>query len=407
MKSLQPTTEKSFVILTAALFCFFSVSCRSTKRSAQAAQQEKQVSGTMDNSVLTPTLSIAEQTVSLWQLLDDGQRNVWFSPLSLSLAMRTVADGAKGETREQLRRVITDSRIAASEQMKTADALFVEPSLPLEADYVKRCEARGAELYRQPLTAKNINQWASDHTNGKISHIFDDPMPSRLKMVIANAVWFYADWDDPFNERATREEVFHLSPRTGENEPQTHVQMMRKTDHFSYSETDDAQVITLPYKQESDSCSFAMTVVLPREGLSASDLLKSLTAERFSQWLTGGGYERVILRMPKVRLAYSRTLTDDLKAMGVTRAFQPDADFSGMSSVPLCIDMVKQCTYLDMNEQGTEAAAVTAVAMKLGSAPHQEKPKEMTVNRPYLLILHDRISKTPVFAGIVHNPNTK
>ena len=356
----------------------------------------------MNDEALTPTLSPAEITVGLWQKLDDGQKNVWFSPLSLALAMRTVADGAKGETREQLRRVITDYELQQTELMKIADALFIDPHVPMEADYVARCQARGAELYKQKLTAQAINQWASDHTNGKINHLFDDPMPSRLKMVIANAVWFYAEWGEPFNERATREDTFYLSPRPN-SEHYTTVQMMRRKDHFSYKKTDEAEIITIPYKRMDDGLYFNMTIVLPREGLAASDLLKNLTAEQMDQWLSSNDSRKVILRVPKVKLSYNRQLTDDLKAFGITLPFTPAADFSGMSNMPLCIDMVKQSTYLDMNEYGTEAAAVTVAAMKLGAALHEDPPVEMTVNRPYLLILHER--KTPVFAGIIHNPN--
>ena len=229
-------------------------------------------------------------------------------------------------------------------------------------------------------------------------------MPASIKMVIANAVYFYAQWADPFNERGTREDTFYLSSRAKEGEPYVMAPLMRKSDHFSYARTDDAQIITLPYEEDDKGHLFGMTIVLPREGLSASDLLAHLTAEQLNHWFDKQYYERVILRVPKIKMSYNRSLTDDLKAMGVTLPFTPAADFSGMSNTPLCIDMVKQSAFLDMNERGTEAAAVTVAAMKLGAAPHQEPPVNMTVNRPYLLILHDRKNHIPVFVGIIHTP---
>ena len=415
MKCQSTAAKKSYlVILTVALFCFFFAACRSAKQAIGNANQASaakvsapQTPQVMDNDTLTPTLSLPEMTIALWQQLDDQQHNVWFSPLSLALAMRTVADGAKGETQEQLRRVITDYPTIPSDQVKIADAVFVDPSIPLQADYIARCKARNAELYKQKLLAKDINRWANEHTNGKINHIFDDPMPSNLRMVIANAIWFYAEWADPFPERGTREDTFYLAPRTGQNEPSVIVPLMRKNDYFTYQQTADAQVIKLFYEQPADTAQhrFAMTVVLPREGLSASDLLKHVTPEQFAVWLQPDGNDKVILRLPKIKLSYNRNLTDDLRHIGVTLPFTPAADFSGMSTTPLCIDLVKQSAYLDLNEQGTEAAAVTVAAMKLGAAiGHQSKPIEMTVNRPYLLILQDNTTHTPLFVGIIHNP---
>ena len=108
--------------------------------------------------------------------------------------------------------------------------------------------------------------------------------------------------------------------------------------------------------------------------------------------------------MPKLQIQYNRVLTDDLRKMGVTKPFTSKADFSGMSTTPLAINIVKQITYLDMNEKGTEAAAVTVAAMRLGSRPVQDDPIEMTVNRPFLMILHELNTHTPVFVGIIHNP---
>ena len=413
MKHFAATAKKSYLaIATVALFCLFLTACRSQKQATVQPEDNTSASAdtlvnhyrTMDNEKLSPTLSMAEMTIGMWKLLDDGHTNVWFSPLSLALAMRTVADGAKGETQEQLRRVITDLDIQSSNQISIADALFIDPSVPLQANYVARCKARGAEMYQQTISAKRINQWASDHTNNKINQILDDPRPASIKMVIANAVYFYAQWADPFNERGTREDTFYLSSRAKEGEPYVMAPLMRKSDHFSYARTDDAQILTLPYEEDDKGHLFGMTIVLPREGLSASDLLAHLTAEQLNHWFDKQYYERVILRVPKIKMSYNRSLTDDLRAMGVTLPFTPAADFSGMSNMPLCIDMVKQSAFLDMNERGTEAAAVTVAAMKLGAAPHQEPPVNMTVNRPYLLMLHDRKNHIPVFVGIIHTP---
>lgn len=418
MKQLLKSAKKSYrVISTVALFCLLFASCRTHKTTTVLPSESAEnatgtspivtnpiVSDTMDNTSLHPTLSMEEMTVALWQQLDDKKNNVWFSPLGLGLAMRTVAYGAKGDTQEQLRRIITDRRIESSNQIQIADALFVNPSIPLDANYIARCQAIGAEINQLPISAKVINLWANNHTNGKISHVFNDPMPAELKLVIANAVYFYAQWYEPFNEHATREDTFYLSSRARANEPTTLVPMMRKADRFYYKQTDDAQIIELPYQKDNKGNAFAMTLVLPREGLTASELLKKLTAEQLDKWLSLGYKEKVILRMPKLQIQYNRVLTDDLRKMGVTKPFTSKADFSGMSTMPLAINIVKQITYLDMNEKGTEAAAVTVAAMRLGSKPVQDDPIEMTVNRPFLMILHERNTHTPVFVGIIHNP---
>ncbi len=381
------------VTFTVTLFCFLTIACSTTKQSSDSTVSPNQPA------------SINEVTISLWQQASSNTtKNVWLSPVSVSLCMRPLYEGAKGDTRKELATLMCDYTAPASGQLQIANALFVIPSLTLKKDYVKQCQNQGLEIYKEPITASLVNKWATEHTNGKINKILEDPIRSGIKLIAANAIYFKGEWLNEFNPRATREDTFFLA-----QSQTTIVPVMHLTAYMNYLNTNDIQAVTLYYTSKNDSDSqqkYAMTVVLPKVGTDLNTVLQQATAETLTEWMSRSERKRVSLSLPKLKIQYDRELTDDLKAMGVQKAFNAGgADFSLMSNTPLCIDMVKQSSFLNLDEKGTEAAAVTVAALRATSARHQDDPIEMNVNRPYLLILQDYNNHTPLFVGTIYNPN--
>lgn len=333
------------------------------------------------------------------QAAGEREGNIWLSPLSVSLALRTVAFGADGKTLDELQKVCVTGDVQSSSQLKIADAVWVESGYPVLDSYTKTCREQGAEVYNEDITAARVNAWAKEKTNGKISKILTDPVRKDMKILIANAIYFKADWTKPFKKNQTRKQLFYP---TVEDEYQ--VDMMSQTDHFMYLKTDDFAMVTLPYEPSEDGKAYAMTVMLPKENMSASQLLQQLTSLRLKEYQQQAAYARVHLSIPRVKMDYEMLLNHTLQQMGVREAFSDHANFKKMAKQPLYIGMVKQNSYLDMNEKGTEAAAVTSVQMRMMAIPTEEQPIEMLVNRPYLLLLTEVESGQIIFLGRIEKP---
>ena len=207
-------------------------------------------------------------------------------------------------------------------------------------------------------------------------------------MVLINALYFKAEWLRRFDEGATRSELFH--PTEGKS---YEVPLMHLTHVLGYKQTNKAQIVELPYRD----CDYVMDVILPAQGYSLRDVSESLNDKEWNG-LSEFIRTRVALTMPKFKIEYQRTLNEDLQGLGIKNAFAPQADFSLMSDVATRISTVLQKTYLDVNEIGTEAAAATAVIMVRGAA-HLAEPVEMTVDRPFLVLIRNRETGIIVFIG--------
>ena len=339
-------SEKSCRVLCAVtLFCFLATGCRSMQTPTSVREQAQ--------SAVTP-LSLS---LNLWQstMADNKNKtNIWLSPISVGMAMQSVYDGAVGDTKDELAVVVCDYRPVSTDQLKMADALFVDPRMSLLNSYEQQMRDKGAEIYQQVITGKAVNQWAGNHTNGKINYILEDPLKAPLNVVIANAIYFYADWAEPFNKSATREDTFYLTPKCTKQVP-----MMRRTDYMNYAENDEMQAVTLYYARSSsqqNKVRYAMTIILPKPRVFIEKLMAGMSSDKLESWLDESFYSdrRVQLHLPKTTVSYDRVLNQDLKNMGVRCAFSPSkADFTAMCKDPMVIDMVKQSSFLRMDEKGS------------------------------------------------------
>lgn len=347
----------------------------------------------------------------------DTASNVFLSPLSASMALGMAMNGARQETFEEMRttlgfgamsqaeinasyRSLTDLLLGLDSrvEMRIANSLWLRKGYPLRTEFVTTTRdyfnAETRELdFNDPASLGIINGWVHTSTNGRISKILNEIDPD-IVLYLMNAIYFKGTWTQQFDPRRTHDAPFHRADGSEQR-----VRMMSLPDarvrHFQNAEV---QVVDLPYSREA----FSMTLVLPGHGRSLDQLVATLDDQRWSQWMERLHQTSLDVHLPRFRMEYEKVLNETLRALGMQRAFsEADADFSGISSVPhdLFIHEVRQKTFLEVNEEGTEAAAVTSVGVGPTSAP-----PSFRADRPFLLVIRERFSGTILFIGAIGAP---
>ena len=345
--------------------------------------------------------------------LDQRDSNVFISPFSASMALGMTLNGAAGETADEMRRTLgfgdADQRsinegyrglkgllggLDSRTDMRIANAIFYRQDFPFEERFLATgttwfdAEVQGLD-FRAPESVKTINEWVSRSTNAKIPAIVDRIAANDV-MFLINAVYFKALWRSPFDPRSTADATFQALG--GARQP---MKLMHQRGTLRYAETEELQAIDLLYGNSA----FTMTVLLPRPGRDVNAIAEGLTEASWAELASSFEETEVGLHLPKLKMEYERILNDDLEALGMRRAFD-DADFTGMSRLghDLYISYVKQKTFVEVDEQGTEAAAATVVAVAVEAA---RVIPVMRVDRPYLFVIRERFSGTVLFVGKV------
>jgi serpin B len=347
--------------------------------------------------------------------------NVFLSPLSASMALGMTMNGAAGVTFDEMRSALgfppqlaaadinasyrdliallrgldakVDFRIANSIWYANEFAAAINQPFLTEAQSFFDARAAGLD-FASPAAVTTINDWVKQSTNSRIDRIIDQIRP-EIVMILINAIYFKGDWRDGFEPSDTRPESF-----TTPGGATVQVPMMHRSGKIRAAVVDGRTVVDMGYGGDA----FAMTVILPRDGEQVNALAESLSA---TFWSSIGALPQgeVDLAMPKFRMTWEKELSDELKSLGMRQAFvDGGADFSRLSSSrgrELFIDYVKQKTFVDVNEVGTEAAAVTAVGIGVTSAPVR---LTIRVDRPFVFALRERLSGTLLFLGRVVDP---
>lgn len=344
--------------------------------------------------------------------------NVLISPYSAHVVLSMTMSGAMGKTREEMAKVLELSAVPASQSdanaqsmirsvtsdhgaptLLVANAAFIDKELDVVAAFVDRCkkfysaDIRNVAL-ADPSTLESINKWCADNTNNKINKILDSLSKDDI-MVLLNAIYFKGNWDQKFEKGDTLEQPFHLLSGGTKN-----VQMMSRLDDMQYYRGKDFACVSLPYEGRKT----AMIVMLPDKGKSPAQLIPIISA-KFPQ-----SFEKqsVNLQMPRFKIECTTRMNDALKKLGMVQAMSSsNADFSGMVSAKIkaYISQVLQKTYMDVNEEGTEAAAVTAVTMTRALASATPvKPISFTVDRPFMVALVHTPTNELLFLGVINDP---
>ncbi|MDP8207095.1 MAG: serpin family protein [Candidatus Electryonea clarkiae] len=352
------------------------------------------------------------------EVLDRAEpdENVFISPLSVSFALGMTYNGASGETREAIADALEMSGMSLDEInesyrslidflvnydplviMQIANSIWYRLGVQVDSTFIELnrtyFDAVTQELdFNSSEAADIINSWVFDNTNGKIEKIIDPPINATTVMFLINAIYFKADWLITFDENDTESTDFHLPDGSI-----TDCEMMYNEEDYQLLRNDLFQAVRLPYGRES----YCMTVLLPNQNVPMDSLVGEINEENWMVWQDSFVEAAATLYMPRFKFEYKTNLNDMLKAMGMEIAFiEGVADFSNMfTSRDVFIDNVIQKTFIQVDEKGTEAAAVTAVEIGAESAPDV-----ININRPFVFVIHEKESGTILFMGKVVNP---
>lgn len=334
-----------------------------------------------------------------------GGENVVTSPYSAGVALSMLTEGAEGQTKVELDNALNGclfvyESLSDSDTVtvKSANSIWISDNFSVRNRYVAHMEKdfkAAVEVmdFSNPATVHAMNNWCSDNTEGKIQKIKESLSPNDV-MVLADALYFNAPWENAFDPDLTYDDVFHGLNKDSD------VRMMFRKGMYDYVEYQGCQIIRLPYAGDR----YSMYVALPPAGMTPGSVLPYVGESLFKMALGMLKPAEVKFSMPKVRLETSMNLNGSLEKMGVRTAFSSAADFDGISvSGPLMVNEVAQKCYIDITEQGTEAAAVTTATIALTSLRPAENQKVMKVDRPYLFFIADMENENILFAGNISN----
>ena len=346
---------------------------------------------------------------------NNDDENVFLSPMSVSIALGMALNGAENETETQIASVLqlrdmTYAEINEYYKIMQSNLPGVDPKVKLSIAnavwYDKLFNVKQSFLdvnaenfdayikmldFQSPAALDTINSWCSRKTNKLIPTILDE-IPAEAVMYLTNAIYFKGLWSKKFDKKNTREAEFR-----NQSNQNVSVNMMSLKDTFMYYEDETAQYLSMPYGGKA----FSMTVMLPVEGKSTDSLLVGFDATKWQNIQTGMTGREVQVFMPRLKVENKFKLKETLEDMGMPVAFTPMANFSGISDTPVMISDIIHKTYVTVDEEGTEAAAVTAVQFEYTSIPEY---KLFNVNRPFVFIISEKSTGVILFAGKIGNP---
>ncbi len=359
--------------------------------------------------------------VGLYRAVGSQPGNQFVSPYSVASAFALVYPGAGGTTASEIAHVFGFDASAQTEAQQTralaqaltsetggsqftvANAAWVERSMSLRAEYARTIrDTLGGTIEQvdfirnQAAALRTINAWAARETQNRITEIITEPDPAR-RLVLTNAVYFKGKWSDTFSANATRDGDFFTGASS-----RVPARLMRQLTTARYIETPAFQAADFDY----DDGVFALAVFLPRERTGLAAFENELSGERLTQWmgqLASAERPRLDLTLPKVEMRADYSLVPQLRAMGMRIAFTDGADFSAITAdEALAISDVIHKTFLAIDEEGTEAAAVTAIDMRATSAmpgPPPPPPIEFKADHPFFIVLHHKSTRARLFMG--------
>ena len=341
------------------------------------------------------------------------QQDVFVSPLSVTYALGMLANGAVGDTQKEIleglefrsgkvqainslchQLMMEAPKLDKSTKVSMANAVVVNKKIQLQPTFQnvvkKQYDALVASKdFGSPATLSFINQWASDHTQGMVPKILERINPDGVSYLL-NALYFKGIWYRQFDKKRTRQESF-----TQADGKKLSVKMMHQKERFLAAENDNYQTVVLPYGNGS----YEMVVLLPREGKDLSSLLQTMDAKKWKDNLKNTYSSEVDLKLPRFTSAYTRELNDVLKLLGMNAMFDPSkANLTKMSAVSSFVSMVLQKAKIEVDEEGSKAAAVTVIETA-PTAVAPSKPILFHANRPFMYAIVEHSTGTIFFMG--------
>ncbi len=359
-------------------------------------------------------------TFELFSMVADEQKNIFLSPFSVSAALAMTYEGARGKTRKEMSEVLHFPENAKeinesykeliSKTQKTknpeyylfniANSVWAQKDFNFLHSYFETVKSyydaqiEGVDFRTakdREIAVKKINDWTAKKTKNKIKNLLDNSsVDGDTKMVLVNAVYFLAQWDKKFNEKATQKDIFYTL------NGKTQKEFMYVNNRMKYAETDKFKMVEIPYKGKRAS----MIIVLPEKSYDFSLFEKEFGYDDFKNLYEKSEYKNIKLAVPKFKTEYKTDLAETLYSAGMKHAFTNRADFSGMTcKKELRIDKVIHQTFINIDESGTEAAAATAVIMKRITSVNPSGAIEFKADRPFLYFIKDNTTGSILFMG--------
>lgn len=340
--------------------------------------------------------------------------NSFFSPWSMLSAFSVLYEGARGQTADEIATVFYLSKDDSTRrdsfgsmqsnlnangsgyELRNANALWIQTGFGVKQDFINTAK----QFYDSKISEVNfpkdesiIDSWVEDKTNDKIKDLVKGRTTSDTRVVITNAVYFKGTWKTQFAPDQTYDGKFKI-----DEEKTVQVPIMRMESKFAYAEADDLQILSMPY--EGDRIS--MLVLLPKNNIKSLD--KSLTIENLDDWKSSLKEQEVLLSIPKFKLETKYELPETMKSMGMKLAFTDSSDLSGIAERNLFVSDAVHKAFVDVNEEGTEAAAATAIIIDEESEP---SIPSFIADHPFIFLIQDNETGMILFMGKVVDPTMK
>lgn len=356
-----------------------------------------------------------------------SETNPVLSPVSAYIALTMAGEGAEGNTKQEFRNVLSNKECSLDDDMtvmsdsmmnllpkktenltlELANSAWIDDEFTVNEDWTgKVTSLYDAQAYQTKVASEEamnaMNDWVSENTHGLIPQMIDQPLDKETRMVLFNTLYFKGKWQKPFMMEATYDEDFHVSDTETVQVPMMH----QFGEYYDFIETDEVKGIVLPYQDSN----LAFVGLLPQgEGGRSVRDISGITPEGLSYLLADRKPMLVNVKLPKFEVSFDKILNDSLKNIGLVDAFDEEkADFSSLGTTdsgrPIYISLVRQKAVVKLDEEGTQAAAATEVAMMESCALEVEEPIEVSFDKPFLYFIMDMETELPLFVGIMDNP---
>jgi len=346
----------------------------------------------------------------------DEPKNTMISPMSVSLALAMVYNGAEGNTKKQMEEMLHKAGLTPDDinqsykdlvaglashdprvELSISNAIYYRNNFPVKTDFITtnqnyyNAEVSGLDFTKTTQTLNTVNGWVKNNTKGKIDKIIEEVKPSDI-MYLLNAIYFNGEWKYQFDKKETKNLSF-----TKEDKTTVQVPTMTIENSFNYYNQQNFQLLEMPY----GSGKYSMLIFLPASGKNTGDVISMMTTENVTDWISKLTEHKKKIYLPKFEFKFDNSLVDELKALGMTDAFG-NANFSGIAdAADLVISEVMHKSYIKVDERGTEAAAVTGITVELTSMPVDNS---FRADHPFVFAIREKDTEAILFIGKVMNP---
>lgn len=416
---------RRYVLAAAGVVLIGVLGCSQVNDSTSALAQSRppeSESPSLKKTVNPDTKVVAANTKFGFKLFsevlkNDSSENIFVSPSSVAIALAMTYNGASGSTQQAMAKALELQGMSLEEinssnaafkallensdsvQLTIANSLWANKDTSFKREFIQT----NRQFYQAKVTNLDfkdsgapgiVNNWVNNNTRGKINKIVETIEPSQVLFLI-NAIYFKGNWKYEFDKKETAQYPFNLL-----SGKQKQHQMMSRTGNYKYLENEQFQAVSLPYGKDGK---ISFYVFLPKQNSNLKAFYQNLNADNWEKWMTQFNKQEGFIRLPRFKMDYDVTLNDALTTLGMGEAFSSKANFSSMGK-NLALSQVKHKTFVEVNEEGTEAAAATSVGIVATSAVEQPKPFRMIVERPFFCAVRDNQTGSVLFMGSIVEP---